>query len=247
MKNKALFLLLLAGLVAGCRFRPSKDNDDDDNSTPAGTVVPSAGGGVYSLDNNAAVKTARLNLQAGAIEINLSDITGKLFNAVVKDSTRKFELSQQTTGDDEVVNFKSKEHRHNFHDDSTRADLRLNAALQWDIRAKLAATQCDFDLSKFKISKLDLSCAAAELNVKLAPVLADTYVQINASVGDITIRIPRDAACEVHLESALASNDFAGFQKKDDNHYETPDFATAKNKIHIKANCSLSSFEIERY
>jgi hypothetical protein len=247
MKNKVLFLLLLAGLAAGCRFRSSKDNDDNDNDMPAGTVVQPAGGGVYSLDNNAAIKTAQLNLRAGAIELNLSDATGKLFNAVVQDSTRKFELSQQTNGDAEVVNFISKEHSHKFHDDSARAELRLNAALQWDIKAKLGATQCDFDLSKFKINKLDLTCAAAELNVKLAPVLADTYVQIEASVGDITIRIPQDAACEVHLESALASNDFAGFQKKDDNHYETQDFASAKNKIHIKANCSLSSFTIQRY
>jgi hypothetical protein len=85
------------------------------------------------------------------------------------------------------------------------------------------------------------------VNVKLTPVLADTYVDINASVADITIRIPQDAACEIHVESALADNNFPGFQKKDDDHYDTPGFAAAKNKIHINANCSLSSFKIERY
>jgi len=247
MKNKALFLLLLAGLTAGCRFRSSKDNDDDDNDTKSGAVAQGGGSTVYNLDNSAAVKTAQLNLEAGALTVNLSDTTGKLFNAVVKNTARKFELSQQTTGDAEAVNFISKGHDHKFHDDSARADLRLNANLQWDIKAKLGATQCDFDLSKFKINKLDLSCAAAELNVKLAPVLADTYVEIKASLGDLTIRIPQGAACEVHVESALADNDFPGFVKKDDNHYETQDFATAKNKIHINANFSLSSFKIERY
>jgi hypothetical protein len=247
MKNKALFLLLLAGLAAGCRFRSSKDNDNDDNDTTSDAVIQGGGSAVYNLDNNAAVKTAQLNMEAGALMINLSDTTGKLFNAVVKNTARKFQLSHQTTGDGEVVNFISKGHDHKFHDDSARADLRLNANLQWDIKAKLGATQCDFDLSKFKINKLDLSCAAAELNVKLAPVLADTYVQINASLGDLTIRIPQGAACEVHVESTLADNDFPGFVKKDDNRYETPDFATAKNKIHINANFSLSSFKIERY
>jgi hypothetical protein len=81
----------------------------------------------------------------------------------------------------------------------------------------------------------------------LAPVLADTYVNIDASVASVTIRIPLNAACEVHLESALADNEFPGFDKKDDDNYQTSGFATAKDKIHIKANCSLSSFKIERY
>ena len=247
MKNKALLLLILAGIVAGCRFRTSKDNDDDDKGTPGGAVVHSSDGGVFNLDNKAGVKTARLNLEAGAIVVNLADTTGKLFNAVVTDTTRKFELSQQTTDSAEVVNFRMKEHKHKFDNDSSSVDLRLNPNPQWDIKAKVAAAQCTFDLSKFKISKLGLTCAAGDVNVKLTPVLADTYVEINASVAAITLHIPQDAACEVHVESALADDDFPGFQKKDSDHYQTPGFATAKNKIHIRANCSLSSFKIERY
>ena len=249
MKNKLLLLLLLAGLAAGCRFGMSKDNDDngDDKSMPPGAVVSPAVGGVYSLDNKAGVKTAQLNLQAGAMEINLSDGADKLFNAVLKDSTRKFILTQQSTDSAEVVNFISRARKHKFHNDSTTVDMRLNPNVQWGINAKIAAASCDFDLSKFRISKLGLHCAAGELKVKLAPLLTDTYVEINASVADITIRIPQDAACEVHTESALASNDFPGFEKKNDDRYETSGFASAKNKIHIEANCSLSSFKIERY
>ena len=248
MKNKVLLLLLLAALAAGCRFHASKDNDDDDKgTTPAGTVAKAGGSSVYNLDNNAAVKTAQLNLDASAIALNLADTTGKLFNAVVRDSTRKFELSQQTTDGAEVVNFIMKEHSHKLHNDSASVDMRLSTNPQWDIKAKVAAAECDFDLSKFKVSKLRLSCAAGEVNVKLTPVLDNTDVEINASVASVTVRIPKDAACEVQLESALADNDFAGFDKKGDDDYETPGFATAKNKIHIHANCSLSAFKIERY
>jgi hypothetical protein len=245
MKNRALLLLLLAALVAGCHLRMSKDDDDMD--TPTGAAVRSAGGGVYNLSNKAAVKTARLNLEAGAIVVNLSDTTGKLFNAATTDTTRKFVLSQQTTDSIEVVNFIMEKHGHKYDNDSSGVDLRLNANLQWEIRAKVAATKSNFDLSKFKISKLALTCAAGQVDVKLTPVLANTNVEINASVSDVTFSIPRDAACEVQLESALVSNDFQGFQKKDDDHYETPGFATAKKKIHIKASCSLSSFKIVRY
>lgn len=246
MKNKALLLLLLAGLVAGCRFRTSKDNDDDDKGTPAGTVVTTADSAVYNLDNKTAVKTARLNLEAAAIVVNLSDTAGNLFNAVVNDTRRKFALSQQTTDSAEVVNFTMKGQNHLDHSDSASVDLRLNANPQWDIHAKVAATQCNLDFSKFKISKLRLTCAAGQMNVKLTPVLENTDVEITATVSDVTVRIPQDAACAVQVESALAGNDFPGFQKKDDDHYETSGFATAKNKIHIRANCSLSSFKIVR-
>jgi hypothetical protein len=248
MKNKALFLLLLAGFAVGCRFKTSKDNDEDDTiGSPASTVAHAAGNSVYNLENEAGVKTAQLNLEAGAMVVNLTNGTEKLFNAIVNDTTRKFVLTQKTTVSAEEVNFILKEHEHKAHNDSASAEIRLSTQPQWDIKAKVGAAQCDFDLSRFKISKLGLDCAAGELKLKLPQALPDTYVEIKAAIADITVLIPKGVACEVQIGSAIADNDLFGFQKKDDDHYETPGFASAKNKIHIKSNCTLSSFKIDWY
>jgi len=248
MKNKVLLLLFLAGFAAGCRFKTSKDDDDDTMDAPAGTAIHSGGNGVYSLENKAGVKTAQLNLEAGAMVININNGTEKLFNAVVNDTTRKFVLTEQTTSAAEMVNFTlKKEHENKAHNDSTTAEIRLSTQPQWDIKAKVGAAQCDFDLSKLKVSNLGLDCAAGEVKLKLAPALPDTYVKIKAAVADITVRIPRGTACEVEIGSAIADNDLSGFRKKDDDHYETPGFASAKNKIHVKADCALSAFKIDWY
>src|ERR1700744_1125250 len=174
MKNKALILLLAACLAAGCRLRTSKDKDDDDNDasdakteTP-GKVIASPGGGVYSADYKAGVKTAQLNIDGAETVFTLADTTTKLFKAVAKNDPRKYTLSEQPSDTLDVVYFKSeslKKHKDDIQDAST--DMRLNPAPLWDIYAKMAATQTTFDLSKFKVRMLGIELAVGEFDVTL--------------------------------------------------------------------------------
>lgn len=254
MKNKALFLLLLAGLASACHLRTSKDKDDsnddqdDTTSTVIGKVIPSPGDGLYHADYSAGTKAAQLNFDGVALECNLGTTTDKLFDAIEKNDPRKFVLSEEKTDSLDVLYFTMKEHHsHDVDIKDALLNLSLNPNPQWDINAKTAASQTNFDLTKFKIRHLKIKLAAGEFDVKLAPVLENTNVNIQIAAGTVKISIPQDAACELDIESSFADSDFPGFQKKDDGHYETPNFAAAKNKIHIKAEYSLAEFKVERY
>ena len=77
--------------------------------------------------------------------------------------------------------------------------------------------------------------------------LQATKVDVSTGAADITIAVPKNAACSISTNSGLSSNTFDGFTKKDDDHFETPGFKAAKNKIFIHFEGGVSVFKVEKY
>jgi hypothetical protein len=239
MKNLAFLLLFSAALFAGCRWADAPKSHDGKTT---------AGARVFNADYQPGIKLARLTIDGAACSFKLSDTTGKLFHAGLGDSTRHFSMTQGKDDSSHFVDFKmEKEDDGEKHSDNVDVTLELNPNPVWDLDLKTAASATDFDLSAFKIRNLKINCAAGGVKLKLKPALPDTYLDITSSVAAVDLSIPKDAACEVETDSSLGGTDFEGFDKKDDSHYQTPGFATAKIKIHIKAKVSVAAFNIKRF
>ena len=130
---------------------------------------------------------------------------------------------------------------------SNLADIKLNSNPVWDINVETGATKLDFDLSKFKIKNLTLKGGAASFDVKLGNPLVSTNVEVSTGVSEVNISVPKEAACSIRTNSGLSSNEFEGFDKKDNSLYETPGFDAAKNKIYIHMSGGVSDFKVNRY
>ncbi len=130
---------------------------------------------------------------------------------------------------------------------SNVADIKLNPNPIWDIYVETGATKLDFDLTKFKIKNVTLKGGAASFGVKLGMPLENTNVEVATGVSEVTISVPKDAACSIQANTGLSSNEFEGFIKKSDNTYETEGFSAAKNKIIIHMSGGLADFKVNRY
>ncbi len=227
----------------------NNDNMDDDDGDDSGkTVVKMTGNGIFNEPYKADVKVARLNISGGGTTYNLSDTTNQLFNAAAKGNFGNYELSHSTDDSVYVMDFHMKNrHGFNFDSDKNQANIRLNPNPEWEINVETGATNLDFDLSKFKIRKLEINGGAASFNIKLGAPLSLTDVEISTGVSSVDINIPQNAACSIETDSGLSDNHFEGFTKTEDNNYETPGFDAAKNKIHIHISGGLSDFKVNRY
>ncbi|ASU36352.1 LiaI-LiaF-like domain-containing protein [Mucilaginibacter xinganensis] len=224
------------------------DDNNDDDSDSSGSDFKMSGSGAFNEPYNVNIKLARLNITGGGTAYNLSDTTNQLFSASTMDNDSRYLLTNTKTDSVYVVNFKMKDHKGiNFDSDKNKAEMRLNSNPIWDISVETGAASLDFDLSKFKIRDLKLHGGAASFNVKLGAPLALTNVDVSTGVSNVEISIPENAACSIETDSGLSGNDFEGFNKTRDNNYETPGFASAKNKIHIHISGGLSGFAVNRY
>jgi hypothetical protein len=222
------------------------DNDDEDNNV--GSVVKMTGKGDFNEPYKADIKHARLNISGGGTTYTLNDTTNQLFAANTKDANSRYELSQSKDDSVYVLDFHMKNHNGiDFDSDKNAANIRLNPNPEWDIKVETGATSLNFDLSKFKIRELKLHGGAASFNVKLGAPLATTDVDISTGVSGVDVSIPHNAACSIETDSGLSDNSFEGFNKTNDNNYETAGYAAAKNKIHIHISGGLSDFKVRRY
>jgi hypothetical protein len=225
----------------------NNDNNDDSDSTDSSNVK-SVGNGKFVEPYKADIKIARLNISGGGTSYTLNDTTNQLFSANTKDTYGRYDFSHSQDDSVYVLDFKMRDHHgFNFDSDKNAAIMRLNPNPEWEIHVETGATKLDFDLSKFKIRELHLHGGAASFNVKLGAPLAMTDVDVQTGVSGVDISIPQNAACSIETDSGLSDNHFEGFNKTRDNNYETPGFATAKNKIHIHISGGLSDFKVRRY
>jgi hypothetical protein len=222
-------------------------NGDDDDDDDGGTAM-SAVNGTFNEPYTAGIETARLNISGGATTYNLSDTTNQLFSASTADKANMYTFSTSMDDSVHVIDFKMKDHHgFDFDSDKNRADFKLNPNPQWEINVETGASSVDFDLSKFKVKELKFHGGAASFHAKLGMPLAMTDVDISTGVSGVDISIPQNAACSIETDSGLSDDHFEGFTKTSDNHYETPGYDAAKNKMHIHISGGLSGFTVKRY
>jgi len=224
------------------------DDDDDDDSNAKGTVK-TAVAGVFNEPYSAGLKYAKLKIGGGATAYNLSGATDQLFSAATGNDAGRYEFSHYMDDSTEVVDFSMKNHHgFDFDSDKNKVELSLNTNPIWDVEIETGASSVDFDFSKFKVKELKLHGGAASFNVKLGMPVEMTDVDVSTGVSQVDISVPKNAACQIETDSGLSDNQMDDtFTKTDDNNYETPGYATAKNKMHIHISGGLSGFSVKRY
>ena len=228
------------------------NNDDSGNSDNHGSITKVEGNGHYQESYKPSVKFARLNIRGAAASYTLKEATTQLFEAETKEFNNKYIL--KSTGDSitRTLDFDMTNSNHhgsfNFgNKKSNKAVLKLNAAPEWEINVKAGAADMDFDLSGFKVKKIKFEGGAASFDVKMGQPVGETNLEVSAAASALVLSVPQNAACRITAETGLSSNSFAGFDKIDDNKYQTAGFDKAANKMYIKLNGAVSNFKVKQY
>ncbi len=227
------------------------NNDDDDDDTDGDLKVSDkSSSNTYQQPFVAGTKYARLNVSGGATKYTLTKSTDSLFTASTSEYYGDYKLDSRTEDSVTVVDFDMNKRHERFRWDGGNmnvARLSLNTAPIWDINLRGGAAKVDFDLTPYKVRNLNINGGAASCNVKLDAKLPVTDVVVSTGASEIDINIPKSAACDIVTSSGLSSNDFEGFTKISGDHYTTPGFENAKNKIYLKLKGGVSDFNVRRY
>jgi hypothetical protein len=233
-------------------FNDDHDRDDDvDTAYTDGDVKDSKGiSSTYQQAYTPDVKRASLFVSGGATTFILNSTTDSLFKATTHETFGDYILTMDKSDSTAALVFKMKNHNNRFHWDSDRkneARISLNTIPVWDIDLKGGAAEIKFDLTPFKVRKLDISGGATSSKIKLAANIPLTEVSVSTGASEVEISVPKNAACDITVHSGLSSNDFEGFTKVNGSHYTTPGFDGAANKIYIRLKGGVSDFEVKRY
>ena len=228
--------------------KSNDDNDDSDSTDNQENTKVMNGKGAFNEPYKPTIKIARLEMSGGGARLILADTTNQLFSAQTEDGNSRYKFSHEMDDSIYVVNFSMNDKNGlHFDSDKNRVTMRLNPNPEWEVNAEAGAAELNFDLSKFKIRKVKLDGGAASFKLKLGKPLAITDVEVSTGVSSVEITIPKDAACSIETDSGMSNNQFDGFNKSEDNDYQTPGYNASKNKIQIHISGGLSDFKVTRY
>jgi hypothetical protein len=195
------------------------------------------------------VSSAIINFDMAAGSFYIQDTTNYLLNFSKTGDLGEYTYNIKRTGDKAKINIKraGEELFRNDHHKDHRVNLTLNQQPVWSLNLDVGAAKVDFDLTRFKVKKIDMDGGAASIKLKLGNHVPKSYVNIDAGASQIILKIPHDAGCDLHLNSVLSGKTITGFEKIDGGHYRTDNFDTAENKIFITMDAAVSSYTITRY
>ncbi|UBM59438.1 DUF5668 domain-containing protein [Marinilongibacter aquaticus] len=241
--------------------------DDDDNSFEY-DWKESEGGDAYeseerNYDNgsrteqdfavpfNSKSDKVKLHVGGGAAEFHLEDSPKDVFGARTLLNAGSYQISDELRGNSHDIDFEMKKRKNkSFHfgdGDNNEVFLKLNKKPLWDIELGIGAGDLDFDLSPYKVEKLEINTGAAAIKVKLGDMLKESHVDVESGVAKVSLSVPQNVGCEIRMDGALNAKDFDGFEKQENSHYRTSNFDTADKKIYISVSSGLSSVSVDRY
>lgn len=202
----------------------------------------------YAKPFDAAIKTAKFTLNGGMCIYKLDDTTNQLINAKAVLYHSRYALKGFTVGSEYNMDLSMKsKSKTQLSNQTDSIILKLNTAPLWDINVHTGDATLDFDLTKYKIHNFKVAGSAGQFAVKLGQPGELTNVSFAVGAADITIKIPKAAACRIEKHSAMSSSNFDGFDKKDDGSFETRGYPSAKSKILIQFSGGVADFKVIRY
>lgn len=202
----------------------------------------------FNIPINDSVEYAKLNLDAAAGRFYLQDTTNNLIDFHERGSRNLFKYILEQHGDNAKIDISDKRtHVYFFNQGHRNVNLKLNSKPVWDINLNAGASELDFDLTPYKVQRFNMDGGAGSFRITLGDLYPDTYFTLDAGASSIVLRIPQSSGCDLKLTSVLSNRNLNGFHKVGDQHYQTDNYETAKNKIHLNIDAAVSSFTIDRY
>ncbi len=118
----------------------------------------------------------------------------------------------------------------------------------WSINLDAGAAKCAFDLSDFKVRKININAGVTDVYIKLGALYSDVALTIATGVAIANIEVPSNMQCIVYDESGFTRLDLNDFNKQEKNKYisnNTND--ESKGVIHINIQSGMSNVNIKRY
>ena len=202
----------------------------------------------FYITNDDSTAFATLNMEAAAGSFSLHNVTDSLLYFTQKTTGIQYKYFVTKTGERVKINIETANSHVGINNkNENKVKIKLNEDPLWNINLEVGAAAVNFDLSPFKVKKVDLESGAASLKLKLGDKYPETRVSIDAGASEIVVKIPKESGCDLEVSAVFSGKKLNGFEKVDHGHYQTANFNSAANKVYLEINAAVSSYSIIRY
>jgi hypothetical protein len=124
--------------------------------------------------------------------------------------------------------------------------LGLSGEVPLDLRLDTGAARGEIDLGDLQVRSFRLQTGASQTLVRLPRAAGTTRVSAEAGAAEVRFEVPAGVAASIRSRVALGSTqvDQRRFPRTQDR-YESPDYATASNRVEIDLQGGVGTFRVE--
>ncbi len=122
------------------------------------------------------------------------------------------------------------------------AYFNRNVPMQMDLRTGASAAR--IDLTDLKVTDLKLEVGATKVDLKLPARAGSSEALIKAGAASIDVAVPQGVAARIQVTSGISSVNVGSRFPRSGGVYESPDYATAQNRIDIRLEVGVSSVTV---
>lgn len=201
----------------------------------------------FTIPYDDSIKFAALNLELAAGSFVIDEPSDLLIDFNKQGTKAKYSYVLKRMEDRANINIERDEVKIVTGRSNHKVNLKLNDEPVWEFNIDAGAASVDFDLTKFKVNKLDLDGGAGSFYIRLGDLNPETLLNIDAGASSIEIEIPESSGCDLMINSVLSGKSINGFEKLERGHYRTENFNDSIPKIFIDIEAAVSSYSITRY
>lgn len=198
---------------------------------------------------NKDIKSAVVNVKAGGSTINIDTMDqSEVVVAELNSNIAELEKNVRVEGDVQNIDLNMVTNRHMwFGGMDNNLDISIGTKLPTSFVMDIGAADANIDLSGAIISGFSLKSGASSADLKLGSRSKNVNVSLESGASSTTIRIPSDSGVRLTFDGGLVDKELADLKENGSNIYESPNYASSKNTVHITAKLGAASFEIVRY
>jgi hypothetical protein len=112
------------------------------------------------------------------------------------------------------------------------------------LKLESGAAETHMDLSALTIIDLDVTAGVGTTTVVL-PRAGQVRARMQAGVGALVVRVPPSMAARIRVTRGLGSLHIADRFPRTTNAYESPDYATASNRVEMRVEAGVGRIAVE--
>jgi hypothetical protein len=129
--------------------------------------------------------------------------------------------------------------------DSAAWDVGIAPGIALDLSLTLDATSSNVDLQALSLTALSAEANASTFRLILpASYSGDVKGTIKAAAGNVQVTIPPGAAVRIVIQTKAGSRDVPSRFVQKNGGYETPDYASAKNRLTLTISANAGRVTI---
>jgi hypothetical protein len=122
--------------------------------------------------------------------------------------------------------------------------LRLNGDVPLQLDLETGASASRLDLTSLRVTDLRLGTGASATDIWLPENAGSTSVTIKSGAASVNVNIPETVAARIYVRGGLAGISVGRRFERTNGGYESPDFATATNRVELSVDTGVGAVNI---